>query len=236
MGFFIDEGADKRSLMNRQPRLCNGQKTGRACVHYWAHNEPVESANSDVLRLGQLFRVCGVHPSIAHEMESHQLATHCNRYEPRRLPLYKRPLRWLRIIDDPGAYNPAVEEYRPLTPEEVQALRDAFKHDTAEDVVDKTLRDLVAEHHGLVALERGPRTLLTPEEVAAIAAAVDERDFGGDDVQREKYRAELGADVLAGKLAPSQGRLRKMMTTAEAIEALGTDGAGGDDEGIFSSR
>lgn len=252
MGFFIDPNADKRSLMHAQPRLCNGQKTGRACVHYWAHNEPVESANSDVLRLGQLFRVCGVHPSIAHEMESHQLATHCNRYAPRRLPLYKRPLRWLRIIDDPGAYNPSVEEYRPLTPEEVKAIRDAFKADTPEDAHARDLseliaeygaagdsdaaararRELIAEHHGLGAFsaQGESRSLLTLEEVAAIKAELDVRDFKGDDVARAKYQSELGADVLAGKLVPSEGRLRKRMTTEEAIAALGSDG----DEGIFS--
>lgn len=110
--------------MTRQPVLCNGQKTGRSCVHYWAHVEKVESANADYIRLGQTWRVCGWHPSIANEMSADQLAVRCNQYTPRWLPLWKRPLALLRIVDDPGTYQSEYEEYRPLTPEQIKALQD----------------------------------------------------------------------------------------------------------------
>lgn len=121
MSFVGDIEAETRSLMNKQPSLCNGESNGRSCVFYWAHVEKVESGNADHLRLGQVFRICGYHPSLALEMD--KLAVRCNRYEPRRLPMWKRPLALLRIIDDPGRFQEDYEVYKPLTPADVQALQ-----------------------------------------------------------------------------------------------------------------
>jgi hypothetical protein len=87
------------------------------------HVEKVESVNADHLRLGETYRACILSPSIAHEMSDMQLATMCTQYTPRRLPLYKRPLAVLGLVNDPGRYNPEVEEYKPLSPEEIKQLQ-----------------------------------------------------------------------------------------------------------------
>jgi hypothetical protein len=123
-GLVVDPEAEKRSVMMRQKVLCNGEKNGRSCVHYWAHVEKVESTNADYLRRGEIYRVCGFHPSIAHEMRQDQLAVECNYYTPRRLPIWKRPLALLKIVDDPGRFDPSFEGYNPLTDEEIKQLQD----------------------------------------------------------------------------------------------------------------
>jgi hypothetical protein len=127
MGLIHDPEAEKRSLMMARKALCNGQQTGRSCVHYWVHAEKVESNNPDNLRIGEVFRVCapmGTSPTLGNEMSESQLATRCNRYEPRKLPLFKRVLKVLRFpVADPGAYDPEVEDYKPLTAEEIRELQ-----------------------------------------------------------------------------------------------------------------
>jgi hypothetical protein len=130
-GLIEDPEAEKRSLMMRRKALCNGASTGRCCVHYWVHVEKVESNNADYLRRGELYRVCGYHPSIANEMSHEQLATECNQFVPRRLPMWKRPLALLRIVSDPGKYDPSFEDYQPLTPEQIQALQDEMPSSSA---------------------------------------------------------------------------------------------------------
>lgn len=163
MAFVDDPGAEKRSVMLRQQALCNGQKTGRSCVHYWAHVEKVESHNPDFIRLGQVFRVCGFHPSLAHEMSEEQLAVRCNQYRPRRLPLWKRPLALLKLVDDPGRYQVEYEVYKPLTPAQVAALQ-------AETTTD----DLVAAN-----IEQAEASLraVGREKVVSVDDALDEGIF-----------------------------------------------------------
>jgi hypothetical protein len=135
MGLIHDPEAEKRSLMMAQKALCNGQQTGRSCVHYWVHAEKVESNNPDNLRIGEVFRVCapmGTSPTLGNEMSESQLATRCNRYEPRKLPLFKRALKVLGLpVDDPGVYDPEVEEYNPLTAEEIRLLQEGSSDPTA---------------------------------------------------------------------------------------------------------
>lgn len=124
-GLIHDPGAEKRSLMMRRPALCNGQATGRCCAYYWVHVEKVESNNPDNLRLGEVYRGCTFAPSIVHEMTEAQLATVCNQYKPRRLPLWQRPLAALRVLKDPGRYDPSIETYEPLPPEQIRQLQAA---------------------------------------------------------------------------------------------------------------
>lgn len=129
MAFHYDPEAEKRSLMLQRKALCNGEKTGRQCVHYWAHVEKVESANPDFLRRGEIFRACafvGGGTIHCHEMAADQLSTECNQYKARLLPLWKRPLAALRIIDDPGAFDPFFEGYDPMTKEDIEEQRRLF--------------------------------------------------------------------------------------------------------------
>lgn len=126
MGLIHDPGAEKRSLMMRRKPLCNGEKTGRSCIHYWVHVEKVESNNPDNLRLGEIYRACALNGASAlhvHEMSESQLATVCNQYVPRRLPIWKRPLAVLGLVEDPGKYEGSVEDYKPLSPEEIKELQ-----------------------------------------------------------------------------------------------------------------
>ena len=130
MSFHYDPGAEKRSLMMNRKVLCNGEATGRACVFYWAHVEKVESANADYLGRGEIFRVCGW-PGFGantqmNEMQADQLATECNQYKPRRLPMLQRPFAALKVIKDPGRFDPAFEQYNPLTPEEIKERQKLF--------------------------------------------------------------------------------------------------------------
>jgi hypothetical protein len=157
-GMIHDPEADKRSIMMQRPALCNGQAKGRSCVHYWVHVEKVESNNADNLRLGEIFRGCVLHASLVHEMTASQLATICNKYTPRKPPIWKRPLVVLGLADDLGKYDPAVEEYNPLTPEEIRELQKGSKEVTfdavagdhpaqenLEDFKDEVKKELTAE-------------------------------------------------------------------------------------------
>jgi hypothetical protein len=118
-GLIHDPEAEKRSVMLRRKALCNGELTGRACVHYWTHVEKVESNNPDNLRLGEIYRGCTLSPSIVHEMSESQLATFCNHYKPRRKTL----LAVIGLEADRGKYDPFFEAYDPLTPEQIKELQ-----------------------------------------------------------------------------------------------------------------
>ena len=118
-GLIYDPESEKRSEMMRRKSLCNGQLTGRSCVHYWTHVEKVESNNPDNLRLGEVFRGCTLSPSIVHEMSESQLATFCNHYKPRRKTLKSM----LGLEADRGAYDPMFEAYDPLTPDQIKELQ-----------------------------------------------------------------------------------------------------------------
>lgn len=123
MGLVHDPEAAGRSLMMAQKSLCNGEKTGRVCAHYWAHCEKVESNNPDNLKFGQLFRVCMVFNAIAYEMGFDQLATVCNRYRPAHLPIWRQILIWLGLSKNPLGYNEEMEGYNPLTSAEIRTLQ-----------------------------------------------------------------------------------------------------------------
>jgi hypothetical protein len=159
-GIVEDFEAEKRSLMAKAKPLCNGEKNGRSCVHYWAHVEKVESVNPDYLRRGELFRVCGFHPSIAHEMNQHQLAVECNRYAPRRLPLFKRPLAVLGLVKDPGKYDPNFEEYQPISAAQLKLLQEETP----------STSEAIAEMKKLVAKAKEPQQ---PEVTLAEALGED---------------------------------------------------------------
>ena len=106
-----DPNVDERSEMHRRPALCSGAKTGRVCVHYLVHAKKVDSLTSDMLHLGETFRVCLRSPAIALEFTHKEVPAVCNKYVPRR----KTVLAMLRLEPDRGAYHPLVEEYNPIT-------------------------------------------------------------------------------------------------------------------------
>lgn len=228
MGMIHDPEAESRSVMLKRPALCNGQKTGRSCVHYWAHAEKVESNNPDNLRLGEMFRGCGYHPSIVHEMSESQLATVCNRYEPRKLPLFRRALVVLGLADDPGKYDPSFEEYQPLTPDEIKQLQDGSPSTQVEQVpmTGGAAQPLTDEH--LAAAGIVARELTASEAVDALDDEPTPRLMTA-----EQYAAAYGDQEAFKQLTSKQLKSAQMqdMTPAEYVEQYAEDD---DDEGLFN--
>lgn len=114
-----DPKAKNRSLMHKKPSLCNGQATGAPCVHYWFHTQKVESNNPDELKDGEKHRACLISPGFPVEFSDEEIPHVCNQYRPRKLPGLKG------LLGFTAQYNAADEEYSPLSPEEVAALRAA---------------------------------------------------------------------------------------------------------------
>jgi len=110
MQYHIDPEAEKRSLMNKQPAVCNGEATGFACKHYWTVIMRVDAQNPDHLRTGEKVRRCLViAPEIVELGDgTKELAVHCSRY----------------VKDASRPYDPGFEEYNPLSPEEIEALQE----------------------------------------------------------------------------------------------------------------
>jgi hypothetical protein len=99
-----DPKAESRSLMHKQKVLCNGQANGHPCKHYWTMIRIVPSHNPDFLKLGEKLRFCrawGAEPLEFGEGTT-ELAVHCSTYEP----------------DTNRKFDPAFEEYRPMTEDE----------------------------------------------------------------------------------------------------------------------
>lgn len=105
--------------MHKKPSICNGQATGTPCVHYWFHTQKVESNNPDELRDGEKHRACLISPGFPVEFSDEEIPHVCNQYRPRK----QRGLKGLLGFKE--TYNAADEEYNPLSPEEVAALRSA---------------------------------------------------------------------------------------------------------------
>lgn len=124
----IDEGeAYARSLMANAPRKCNGQKDGFECVHYWMTIVPLDVDNAEQLREGERNRFCmlGGEPGSLGE-GGRMMPSYCTQYVPSSRP-----------------YSKEINEYKPLTPEEVAAL--APPKEKAAAVPQKTIAELEAE-------------------------------------------------------------------------------------------
>jgi hypothetical protein len=98
--------------MRGRPYLCNGQATGRQCKFYWHTIIPVDVMNASALRQGETARQCIRHPSLEVRLTAEdgglpEMATVCNLYEASR-----------------RRYDEHLEEYNPLTPEEIEALQE----------------------------------------------------------------------------------------------------------------
>ncbi len=103
------DAARARSLMYQQKTVCNGERDGKACKHFWDLTQIPGSANPDMLKDGERFRMCtyfkGMDPLMM-ENGKEGMAVQCNRYEP----------------DDALVYIEKNEVYDPLTPDEYRAL------------------------------------------------------------------------------------------------------------------
>ncbi len=103
------DAARARSLMYQQKTVCNGERDGKACKHFWDLTQIPGSANPDMLKDGERFRMCtyfkGMDPLMM-ENGKEGMAVQCNRYEP----------------DDALVYIERNEVYDPLTPDEYRAL------------------------------------------------------------------------------------------------------------------
>jgi hypothetical protein len=136
-----DPKAKDRSLMLKKPSICNGQATGHPCKHYWFHTQKVESNNPDELRSGEKHRACLISPGFPVEFSDEEIPHVCNQYSPRK----KTGLRGL--LGQKEAYDATQEEYNPLTPEEVRALR-ANDDPTPLPEVDEFSRFATQVHQG----------------------------------------------------------------------------------------
>jgi len=111
-GARYDPEAAAKSPMLRQKTICDGQLTGRCCVHFWRHVVKVDTVNPEHLRRGQTILACTMTPDETFGFSSDTMPVECNRYRPRG-----RGLRaWLRLAPDPGAYRE--DPYLPLAPDE----------------------------------------------------------------------------------------------------------------------
>lgn len=103
--------------MHKKPAICNGQSTGHPCKHYWHHIQKVESNDPDALKDGEKHRTCLISPGFPVEFSDEEIPHACNQYQARRKPGI------LGLLGCKVKYDPSQEEYCPLSPEEIAALR-----------------------------------------------------------------------------------------------------------------
>lgn len=135
MSLIHDPGADARSLMLNAPCVCNGEKTGYVCKHYWSVMQKFSANNADTMRDGEKQRACTLMNGWPLEFYSEEFPTRCNRYERRPLPgLFALVARAIGLADDNGwqKFDPAFETFNPMTLEEIAELR-RLKPDPAPD-------------------------------------------------------------------------------------------------------
>ena len=173
--YFHDAGAKDRSPMLRQLTLCDGQKDGFECKHYWRQTVRKDTLNPDNLRKGETFRYCKLAINAPdHNMAmfingTSELAVECTEYcKDRRRP-----------------YDAKADAYDPLTPEEIQAMQDG-----------KAIARFAPKKWWQ--FWRKPPAVhiewLTPEEIAAEAKkALDQQTRTGD-----VAASILTGDVLSG--------------------------------------
>jgi hypothetical protein len=167
-----DPKAKDRSLMLKKPSICNGQATGHPCKHYWFHTQKVESNDPDALKDGEKHRACLISPGFPVEFSDEEIPHVCNQYEPRR----KRGLAGFFGAKVP--YDPSQEEYNPLTPEEIAALR-------SQDSTPLPERGFFTQTAGFDALPKGSLPIIQGDvdaaEVASFLATIGKKDEDSDD-------------------------------------------------------
>lgn len=125
MSLIHDPGAEARSLMYNAPCICNGEKTGFVCKHYWAVIQKFAANNADTMRDGEKQRACTLMSGWPLEFVSEEFPTRCNRYERKPLPgLFALVARAVGLAERGWqAYDPAFEDFNPMTLDEIAELR-----------------------------------------------------------------------------------------------------------------
>jgi hypothetical protein len=102
-----DPLAKDRSLMLRQKVLCNGQRTGLQCEHYWGLLKKTDTVNPDAQRSGEKVRYCLVDRAEATFLGDggSDMAVACTAFKPSR-----------------RVYDATFEDFNPMTPEDIIEL------------------------------------------------------------------------------------------------------------------
>ena len=116
-----DPKARERSLMFKNPTVCDGQKAGYQCKHYWRTVDRMDVANPDEVRKGKTQRFCILlgNPPFPMGERASELSHECNQY-----------------VASEREYVPEAAENNPMTTEEVLALRAAHPSDPLLDPTD----------------------------------------------------------------------------------------------------
>lgn len=140
MTLINDPNSDARSLMNRKPCICNGEKTGIQCAHFWSVIQKFPAQNAEAVRDGDKRRACTMAPSFLFEFTDVEKPTRCNRYEPRKEPglvaIGKRALaEAFGLKQGPGyvVFDEDFERFNPVTLEEIEKLREEFPDKPVHD-------------------------------------------------------------------------------------------------------
>lgn len=212
MTLIHDPNAEARSLMNRAPCICDGEKTGIQCKNFWAVVQKFAAQNADTLRSGEKQRACTLMSGWPLEFVSEEKPTFCNRYEPRKetglVAIVKRTAMQLAgRAPGPGyvLFPREFERFNPMTQEEIEKNR-------AENP-DKP----VQRFHGF----EGPLPAFSAEEIAkGPQIGIIPKD---DSPESEAARAAV--------LAAAEGKL-----TAETEKGLDGIFGTGDSGGIFNKK
>jgi hypothetical protein len=137
-----DPNSDDRSLMNRAPCICDGEKTGVPCQSFWAVTQKFDAANADALRSGVKNRQCTLMHGWLLEFVSEEKPTFCNRYSPRPAPgllaLVQRAIgNALGMTPNQNAhfrtstpgfmrFDDEFNRFHPMTLAEIDRLREEF--------------------------------------------------------------------------------------------------------------
>jgi hypothetical protein len=126
MTLIHDPGAEARSLMMNAPCICNGEKTGYVCKHYWSVMQKFAANNADTMRDGEKQRACTLMAGWPLEFVSEEFPTKCNRYERRPMPgLFALVARAIGLAEHGWQkFDPTFEEFNPMTLQEIAALRE----------------------------------------------------------------------------------------------------------------
>lgn len=118
----------------RAPCVCNGEKTGHPCRHYWAVMQKFVSANADTVRDGEKQRACSLMPGWPFEFTSDEMPTKCNRYEPAPKPgLLALVARAVNLAYGYEKFLTDFEVYHPMTLAEIAQLRLDFPDPPADE-------------------------------------------------------------------------------------------------------
>ncbi len=120
--FITDDKAAKLSKMLKRKAICNGEKSGYECIHYFPFGAKTESNDPEFLGFGEKFRNCTVCPGYLIEFDGEDNLPHtCRRYEP-DAPLLVKIGHKIKKVLFGRKYDPTFEVYKPMTPEEVVEL------------------------------------------------------------------------------------------------------------------